>query len=267
MSATESGAGEREGHRTFTFGQSSADGDACRDCSWEGPVGSGPQHERDAATPDADDASEHDFLPVAGHPDDDECTHRADGTDATYCGRTRAEHEHHPKCYQRTGVPDDLPADLCDCRVLRTIEAASADASGALSEACPCGCPRDMHIDQIGCPCGLPDEPPCAAGEINRPPAWTIPADLCGGPVSEWIEVLRLDHLAPFIAARESAATRARAEGAAEMSDAVRLLLAKYEGRSKWVGYEQPRREAWSEIENDLRALLRDRAARIGGDA
>lgn len=28
----------------------------------------------------------HEFLPVNGHPDDDECTHRADGTDATYCG-------------------------------------------------------------------------------------------------------------------------------------------------------------------------------------
>jgi hypothetical protein len=37
--------------------------------------------------------TDHVFLPVAGHPDDDECTHRADGTDATYCGRTRAEHE------------------------------------------------------------------------------------------------------------------------------------------------------------------------------
>lgn len=34
----------------------------------------------------------HEFLPVAGHPDDDECTHRADGTDATYCGRTASDH-------------------------------------------------------------------------------------------------------------------------------------------------------------------------------
>lgn len=76
-------------------------------------------HEHDAA----DGASEHDFLPVAGHPDDDECTYRADGTDATYCGQTRAWHEHHPKCYQNTGVPDDLPANLCDCRVLRMMDA------------------------------------------------------------------------------------------------------------------------------------------------
>jgi hypothetical protein len=73
---------------------------------------------------------EHDFLPVAGHPDDDECTQRADGTDATYCGRPRAWHEHHPNCYQNTGVPDDLPDDLCDCRVFRAIEAAQAPIRG-----------------------------------------------------------------------------------------------------------------------------------------
>ncbi|TDO18158.1 ParB-like nuclease family protein [Mycobacterium sp. BK086] len=34
----------------------------------------------------------HDFLPVAGHPDDDECTYRRDGTDATHCGEPRREH-------------------------------------------------------------------------------------------------------------------------------------------------------------------------------
>lgn len=38
-------------------------------------------------------APAHPFLPVNGHPDDDECTHREDGTDATYCGRPQAEHE------------------------------------------------------------------------------------------------------------------------------------------------------------------------------
>lgn len=35
---------------------------------------------------------DHVFKPVAGHPDDDECTHRADGTDATYCGRPEDLH-------------------------------------------------------------------------------------------------------------------------------------------------------------------------------
>lgn len=35
---------------------------------------------------------DHDYLPVAGHPDDDECTHRADGTDLTYCGEPREAH-------------------------------------------------------------------------------------------------------------------------------------------------------------------------------
>lgn len=34
----------------------------------------------------------HGFQPVAGHPDDDECTHREDGTDDTYCGRPRSCH-------------------------------------------------------------------------------------------------------------------------------------------------------------------------------
>lgn len=73
----------------------------------------------------------HDFLGVAGHPDDDECTYRADGTDATYCGEPRAAHDHHPKCYQSTGaIPDDLPDDLCDCRALRMLDAleVAADA-------------------------------------------------------------------------------------------------------------------------------------------
>lgn len=35
--------------------------------------------------------SDHDFLPVNGH-HDDECTHRSDGTDATYCGEPKAWH-------------------------------------------------------------------------------------------------------------------------------------------------------------------------------
>lgn len=38
-------------------------------------------------------ASGHEFLPVNGHPDDDECTFRADGTDDTYCGATKAAHD------------------------------------------------------------------------------------------------------------------------------------------------------------------------------
>jgi len=35
----------------------------------------------------------HAFRPVAGHPDDDECTDRADGTDATYCSLPERLHE------------------------------------------------------------------------------------------------------------------------------------------------------------------------------
>ncbi|WP_114589377.1 hypothetical protein [Microbacterium arborescens] len=41
---------------------------------------------------EADRIHDHAYLPVAGHPDDPECTHRADGTDATYCGRAEDEH-------------------------------------------------------------------------------------------------------------------------------------------------------------------------------
>ncbi len=36
--------------------------------------------------------TDHVFIGVAGHPDDNECTHRADGTDATYCGRRDDDH-------------------------------------------------------------------------------------------------------------------------------------------------------------------------------
>lgn len=35
---------------------------------------------------------DHQWTGVAGHADDPECSHRLDGTDATYCGRL--EHEH-----------------------------------------------------------------------------------------------------------------------------------------------------------------------------
>ena len=37
--------------------------------------------------------SDHDFLPVMGHPDDDECTYRSDGTDDTYCGLPAEAHD------------------------------------------------------------------------------------------------------------------------------------------------------------------------------
>jgi len=40
----------------------------------------------------AGQALDHDYIGVAGHPDDDECTHRADGTDATYCGEPDRHH-------------------------------------------------------------------------------------------------------------------------------------------------------------------------------
>jgi hypothetical protein len=33
---------------------------------------------------------------------------------------------------------------------------------------CACGCPPDMHVGEIGCPCGLPDEPPCTPMESRE---------------------------------------------------------------------------------------------------
>lgn len=48
---------------------------------------------------------EHDFRPVAGHPDDDECTYRTDGTDETYCGMTREQHRRPDRPAQPTVQP------------------------------------------------------------------------------------------------------------------------------------------------------------------
>lgn len=54
------------------------------------------------------DPMSHDFLPVAGHPDDDECTDREDGTDATYCGLPEAAHHLAEEC-----AACDTPLDKC----------------------------------------------------------------------------------------------------------------------------------------------------------
>ncbi|MGV8912217.1 MAG: hypothetical protein ACOH14_06315 [Rhodoglobus sp.] len=51
----------------------------------------------------------HLFIGVAGHPDDDECTYRANGTDETYCGEPEANHDPHDS--HADGL-DDCPA--CD---------------------------------------------------------------------------------------------------------------------------------------------------------
>lgn len=50
----------------------------------------------------------HDFLPVDGHPDDDECTDREDGTNATYCGLPEAAHSLPEEC-----AACDTPLDEC----------------------------------------------------------------------------------------------------------------------------------------------------------
>lgn len=63
---------------------------------------------------------DHDFAGVAGHPDDDECTHRSDGTNATYCGLPAASHvddETVARLAADVGysiVPVASPAECCD---------------------------------------------------------------------------------------------------------------------------------------------------------
>lgn len=63
--------------------------------------------------------TDHDFRPVAGHPDDDECTHREDGTDATYCGYSYQQHLRdfyglHPCDVCGIELDDDDPHTTCD---------------------------------------------------------------------------------------------------------------------------------------------------------
>lgn len=50
---------------------------------------------------------------------------------------------HDPRCYQSTGVPDDLPPGLCDCRVLRMIDAETPDPHG-YGDTSDCLCGRNF---------------------------------------------------------------------------------------------------------------------------
>lgn len=53
--------------------------------------------------------------------------------------------------------PDDLTLEQ---RFVRAI-------FGEEATICRCGCPADAHVGEIGCPCGLPGEPPCSP-EVAR---------------------------------------------------------------------------------------------------
>jgi len=85
-------------------------------------------------------AQTHDFLPVAGHPDDDECTYRSDGTDKTYCGSSAADHEHTcPATEALARVRDDIRARRREFRRLDADEQyllALDDAYGIAANAC-----------------------------------------------------------------------------------------------------------------------------------
>jgi hypothetical protein len=87
----------------------------------------------------------HLFIGVAGHPDDDECTYRANGTDETYCGEPEANHDPHDS--DADGL-DDCPA--CDAPL------ASCSRSNVCCADCTHGAnwrPRIQH-DSNSCPNG-----------------------------------------------------------------------------------------------------------------
>jgi len=85
---------EREARRRWRDYLASLPPHVSTEASWTDFMPGGWAYEKDTApSVRPDTTTDHAFLPVAGHPDDDECTHRADGTDATYCGRTEAEHD------------------------------------------------------------------------------------------------------------------------------------------------------------------------------
>lgn len=63
------------------------------------------------------------------------------GPSATRAEIAASAVQHHPRCYQNTGVPDDLPADLCDCRVLRMLDE---------YYECTDECPEDCEADHQG---------------------------------------------------------------------------------------------------------------------
>lgn len=61
------------------------------------------------------DPMSHDFQPVAGHGDDDECTDREDGTDATYCGLPEAAHHLAEECAACDTPLDECPMPVAGC--------------------------------------------------------------------------------------------------------------------------------------------------------
>ena len=87
-----------------------------------------------------------------------------------------AKDAHHPDCYQSTGVPDDLPSGLCDCRVLRMIEAAAPVIPPAV--ACRT-CEHPEGYDRLSGPC-----PDCQGTGVTPP---------TGGWHAESLIDLRLD--------------------------------------------------------------------------
>lgn len=108
--------------------------------------------------------------------------------------------EHHPDCYQSTGVPDGLPAGICDCRVLQMLDAASPPAVAASTgtsedvEALLCLCHQTV--------CPVHNE---AAGRVGE---YDVPS--------------LLDAIGSHLAAREAAA---RAEERERIAQAIEAQI------------------------------------------
>ena len=75
------------------------------------------------------------------------------------CHIRRAKAEAWDECV--AWVDENGPGWDKDIREANPYRAAQVAPSRVLEE-CPCGCPADMHIGEIGCPCALPGDPPCA---------------------------------------------------------------------------------------------------------
>jgi len=95
----------------------------------------------------------HEFVGVLGHPDDNECTHREDGSDATYCGEPDYAHEPEDDL-DTTSNPCTCPDRWCPvharCRCGSVL---------IIDEGDPAFCPACGHdVMPVGA-CGLDGHP------------------------------------------------------------------------------------------------------------
>jgi hypothetical protein len=174
---------------------------------------------------------DHDFLPVAGHPDDDECTHRSDGTDLTYCGEPEAAHAPTPDLRERMGALQRWTFD--DPDTAPDVEFVSLDAVLAvLAEG-----EATQPAYRIGDHC-----PTCDSPSPERHPAMQFEG-----------EVQALDE-------------RAREGG--EMSEPMRVLINALEAiETDLRGRDEPDEVGQYDIAEMLRPIIATARASLAGKA